>query len=101
MDNLDTPLDVERYHFEKHLVDLKWQPDVWWDEDYLEIIYEWTSEDKKRRAVVSLDGTDGRYGYCYLVGHKFVAGEEFDPLVTHFPNDLREYLNDSVRPAGT
>jgi hypothetical protein len=94
VDNLDTPLDVERYHFEKHLVGLDWQPNVWWDEDYLEIIYEWISKDRTRHVVVTLDGTDGRYRYCYLLGGLFVTGREFDPLVTHFPNDLREYLNE-------
>jgi hypothetical protein len=103
MDNLDSPLDVDRYHFEKHLVGLQWQPqpDIWWDDDYFEIGYEWISKDRTRHAVVTIDGTYGRYRYCYLIGDKFVAGKQFDPLCSEFPDDLREYLNDSVRAART
>ena len=87
-----SPLDQDKETFMWNLIDVDWKPDIWWDEDYCELSFEWIDQDLNLHAVVTLDG-DGRYGYCYKVGDKFVAGKEFDPLVSRFPDDLRVYLN--------
>jgi hypothetical protein len=87
-----SPLDRDKETFLWHLIDIDWKPDIWWDEDYLEIGIEWISENRSRHAVVTLDG-DGGYSYC-LLGEDgwFHTGNEFNPPVSRFADDLREYL---------
>lgn len=87
-----SPLDQDKETFLWNLIEVDWKPEMWWDEDYCELSFEWIDNEKNLHAVVTLDG-DGRYNYWYLKGKNFIKGDEFMPLVSRFPDDLKEYLN--------
>lgn len=79
-----------------HLIDIDWKPEVYFEPD--EIILEWIKGE--RHAIVSIE-RDGHYGYTYAIEGSFVSGKTFDPHVSHFPEDLRDYLNENLYSSKT
>lgn len=84
--------ETQRAAIDNHIKDFSWRPDIWFDDDYLELIYEWIDTDRNKYAVLQIDSTD-TYIYCFLINGEFESGAMPCPTYDIFPDDLRDYLN--------